>query len=182
MRGYKLTAEGRKYLEKGLPELNLIRMLKKPMSIQDASKKIDSFNIALQWAKKNGWIRIEGGKIILVREPKAVLEQDALKKIAEGQPVSNEILSSLLKRNLVEEEREDLNKRAEKLLGEELVNIPPELIRTGLWRKAKLRPYNVRVTGKTIFIGKRQPYNQFMISVRKKLIELGFREMPGSLI
>jgi phenylalanyl-tRNA synthetase alpha chain len=184
MRRYKLTAEGRKYLEKGLPELNLARSLRKPMSIQDAKNKIDSFNIALQWAKKNGWIKIDAGKIILVHEPKTVPEQDALKKISEGQDVSSDMLLSLERRNLIEEEREDPTKRAQKYIQNNATidNIPPELIKTGLWRKAKLRPYNVKVTGKTLFIGKRQPYNQFMLSVRKKLIELGFKEMKGSLI
>ena len=56
----ELTKEGKKYLERGLPEKNLVNALKAgPMDFGLAKKKIDNFNIALQWAKKNGWIEVK---------------------------------------------------------------------------------------------------------------------------
>jgi phenylalanyl-tRNA synthetase alpha chain len=180
---YKLTDEGRKYLDKGLPEMNLLKSLKKPLDITEARKKVDDFGIALQWAKKNGWVRVENGKINPVASPKGAPEQDALKSISmNGRPPEN-VIKILLRRKLITEEREDVVKRAEKyLLQKELVNLPPELIKTGLWKKVRLKPYNVKVTGKTPYIGKRQPYDQFLLQARRKLIELGFKEMDGSVI
>lgn len=180
---YKLTKEGWKYLEEGLPELNLVRILKNPLSIDEARKKIKNFNIALQWAKKNGWIKIEKGDLVLVREPKHVPELDALRKVSQHGSIDEKMLTMLIRRNLVEKERESIVKKAEKYLKErEILNLPPELIKTGLWRKIKLKPYNVKATGRTVFAGKRQPYNQFLLDIRRKLIELGFREMYGSII
>ena len=180
---YKLTEEGRRYLEEGLPEVNLINILKKPIGIIEVRKRIENFGIALQWAKRNGWIKTEDGKLVLVKKPETVPEYDALKKISNNEPIDEKMLDLLLKRNLVEKERENIVKMAEKYLKEkELMNLPPELIITGLWRKVKLKPYNVSATGKNIFPGKRQPYNQFLVSVRRKLIELGFNEMKGTAI
>lgn len=180
---YRLTEEGRKYLKEGLPEFKLIKILKTSVSIEEARKMIENFNIALQWAKKNGWVKIEKGNIILIKTHAGIPEQEALEKVSENKSVDEKTLSLLLKRKLIEKERENIVKKAEKYLQKkELINLPPELIKTGLWRKVRLKPYNVKVTGKTMLVGKRQPYNQFLLSVRRKLIELGFKEMEGSII
>lgn len=180
---YRLTEEGRKYLKEGLPELKLIKILKTSVSIEEARKMIENFNIALQWAKKNGWVKIEKGNIILIKTHAGIPEQEALEKVSENKSVDEKTLSLLLKRKLIEKERENIVKKAEKYLQKkELINLPPELIKTGLWRKVRLKPYNVKATGKTMLVGKRQPYNQFLLSVRRKLIELGFKEMEGSII
>jgi phenylalanyl-tRNA synthetase alpha chain len=180
---YKLTSEGRQYLEGGLPEENLVKVLKKPLSIADARKRVSNFNIALQWAKKNEWVKIEKGRLVLWKKPDEFPDRIALKKIADGRHVDDAMLSNLLKRNLVEKERETIMKKAEKYVGrKDLIDLTPELIKTGLWRKVQLKPYNIKATGSKVFPGKRQPYNQFLLSVRRKLIELGFREMRGSTI
>ncbi len=180
---YKLTEEGKKYLEDGLPEFNLVKILKKPTSMQTAKGMVENFGIALQWAKKNGWVKIEKGKLFLIKKPEKIPEHDALKQISEHKQVDEKMVSLLLKRKLIEEEKEDIVKRAEKYLKQgEILNLPPELIKTGLWRKAKLKAYNITAIGKRIFLGKRQPYNQFLLSVRRRLTELGFEEMDGSMI
>ena len=56
---YVLTSEGKKYLNSGLPEKRLVELLKKPIPINDARKRIEDLSIALTWAKKNNWIKIE---------------------------------------------------------------------------------------------------------------------------
>ncbi|MFQ6105462.1 MAG: phenylalanine--tRNA ligase subunit alpha, partial [Candidatus Hydrothermarchaeaceae archaeon] len=76
----------------------------------------------------------------------------------------------------------DIIKRATRLVGKEVTNISPELIKTGLWRKVKIKPYNVEVPGGVVYLGKRQPYLQFVDKVKRKLVELGFREMTGPLV
>ena len=181
---YRLTEEGKKYLEQGLPEKNLIEILKKKrkISIKEAKKKIENFAIAIQWAKKNGWVMAVQGEIELIKVPESYPEELALRAVSEGKEINQEILSLLVKRNLIEKEREDIVKIAEKLVGKEIANLTPELIKTGLWREVKLKPYNVEATGKRIYPGKRQPYNQFLMHVRQKLVELGFKEMTGPII
>lgn len=184
MVGYKLTQEGKTYLESGLPEKNLVELLKHgPLKLNTARKKIKNFSIALQWAKKNGWVEVKEGKLHLVKQPERIPEQDALERISQGKEVEvdPQLLDALIWRKLVEKESVAV-KRVEKLVGKEVVSLTPELIKTGLWKKVKFRPYNVAAPGKKIYVGKRQPYNQFLSQVRQKLVELGFKEMTGPII
>ncbi len=177
----KLTEEGLSYLKKGLPEINLANLLKRGnISIDEAGKKVENFAIALQWAKKNGWVEIKEGKLIPVKQPDASL-QNALKDVESGK-VSEDLLKVLIFRKLLKEDREDDLKKAEAFIGKEIDKLTPELVKTGLWAKTKIRPYNVEFVGKKIYPGKRQPYNQFLERVRTKLIELGFDEIRGQSI
>lgn len=179
---YRLTEEGRRYMEHGLPEANLAKMLDKPMPIEDARHKTENFSIALAWAKKRGWVKLDAGRLVLVKKPGQVPEQEGLKMVSEGKKPSSQVLETLMKRRLVEEEREDAAKKAQRLVGREISGLTPELIKTGLWKQARLRPYNVSAVGRRIFPGKRQPYNQFLDMVRYKLVSMGFKEMTGPTI
>jgi len=176
-----LTEEGKKYLREGLPEKNLAKLLEKgPLKLEEA--QIENLPIAIQWAKKNGWIKIDKGLLTLVKKPGVLVEEDALAKIEKGEKVDPNLLSTLIKRNLVSEEREDELTRAKQYVGKEIDKLPSELIKTKLWEKAKLKPYNVEFVGKRVYPGKRQPYNQFLYQIRRKLVELGFKEMRGPAI
>jgi phenylalanyl-tRNA synthetase alpha chain len=179
---YILTEEGKRYLKNGLPEENLVRLLKQPLSIDTASKKTENFSIAMQWAKKKGWVEIKNSKLVLVKKPGQIPEKEALKKLSEKKKVTPEEVSVLLKRKLVEEIRNDVFKKAQKLAGKSVSGLTPELIKTGLWKKVKLKPYNVEAAGEKIYPGKRQPYNRFLTLVRRKLVQLGFKEMTGPII
>ncbi len=179
----KLTEEGLNYLKTGLPEIRLTKLLEnKPLTLEEAKKKIPEFGIAFQWAKKNGWVNIEGDKLVLIKKPDKVSEQDVLEKISKGEKVSEDVVFILLKRKLIEEEREDERKRAQQFIGKDIDKLTPELIKTGLWKETKIKPYNTEFVGRKIYPGKRQPYNQFLEKTRSKLIELGFKEMKGNFI
>ena len=179
----KLTDEGRKYLEEGLPEIRLAKLLReKSLGIQEAKEKVENFNIAVQWAKKNNWVEIKEGRLYLISFPKEYEIEKALKDIAKGNEIEERLLKILKQRKLVEEEREDVFKRAEKLAGKEITHLTSELIITRAWKKVKFKPYNVEVPGKKIYPGKRQPYLRFISKIRRKLIELGFIEMVGPLV
>ncbi len=178
---YVLTEEGERYLKEGLPEVQLAKALRKSTPMKNAQKKIDNFNIALQWAKKNGWVKIEKGNLILVNVPDTIPELDWLKKVSEGKRLTEKERKVLLSRKLIEK-KSDISHEAEKFIGKHITSLTPALIKTGLWKKVKLKPYNVSAAGKQIYPGKRQPYNQFLMQVRQKLVELGFREMTGPLI
>ena len=82
---YVLTDEGRKYLKEGLPEEQLMWSLTKPVTMEEAKGKVPNFSIALQWAKKNGWILVSSGEITLVKDPKSYPQEDALEKISSGE-------------------------------------------------------------------------------------------------
>ncbi len=150
--------------------------------MSEVRKKTPDFSIALSWAKKHGWVAIDKGKLVVVKKPGKIDERDALKGVESGQAVGDKVLRILLGRNLVFKEREDSRKKAMKFIGKEVTTLSPELIKTGMWKKVKLKPYNVGARGEKKYPGKRQPYNRFLMQVREKLVQLGFAEMSGPII
>jgi phenylalanyl-tRNA synthetase alpha chain len=182
---YQLTEEGLNYLKNGLPEVNLIKKLSKKELKFDEAKKLENFNIALQWAKKNEWIEIKDGILKLTDKGKKAIKEkyeiEELLKKAEKNKLSEDEAKILLKRNLVRKITEKEIK-VKKLIGKEVVNLTPELLKTGYWRKVKFKPYNVEVPGKKIYPGKRQPYKKFLDEVKEKLINLGFKEMEPRIV
>ncbi len=183
---YKLTEEGRRYLERGLPERRLLGILDAPLELKDASERVENFSIALQWAKKGGWVDIRDGRIHPVDKPTTFPQEEALRKVSEGESVDDSVLKTLVSRKLVTEVREDIVKRAKDFLINtgEITQLPEELISTGLWAEGidRFKPYNVESPGKKIHSGKRQPYQLFVSRVKRKLVELGFQEVDGPLI
>ncbi|MFA4819980.1 MAG: phenylalanine--tRNA ligase subunit alpha, partial [Candidatus Aenigmatarchaeota archaeon] len=184
---YALTEEGIKYLKHGLPEKRLIELLKEKngLSMKDAAKWLGGeFAVAFQWCKKYKCITITDGKLMLVSDVSGEIkhQENALKEIASGREPEPDVLQILVQRKLAEKESEGIVKQAEKFVGKEITNLNTELIKTGMWRKVKLKPYNVEARGKRIYIGKQQPYNRFLQGVRRKLVEMGFQEMKGPTI
>ncbi len=60
--------------------------------------------------------------------------------------------------------------------------LTPELIRSGNWRKMKLRRFNVKAPGPTVYPGKIHPAQQIIQRVREIFLEMGFSEIRGSLV
>lgn len=183
---YKLTKEGKRYLEEGLPEKRLLNLLKeegKEAKVSDLKKKMDDFSIAVNWSMKNNWMEIKEGKAILLDSPKDFSLKKTLEKIRSGEDLEDEERELLLERNLIHEIREDVVKKAQKQLeDDEITNLTPELIKTGLWRESNLKKYNVEKTGKEIYPGKKQAYRAFLDEVKERLTDLGFKEMTGPTI
>ena len=178
----RLTEEGRLYLEKGLPEIRLAESLRRgPLTFKQASALVPELDIALQWGKKRNWVSIERGTIRLVSAPERVPEAEALEMISKGEVVSDELARILMQRNLAEIETA-FAEESKHLEGKTVSKLTPELLSSGLWRKVEIRPYDVKLLGAKLYPGKLQPYNQFLSELRRKLVELGFREMRGPTI
>lgn len=183
---YILTEEGKRYTKIGLPEKRLIGLIKgrNGISMKDAQACLGGdFSIALQWCKKYGCVEVVGGKLIITDDvPKDITEQErGLKELATDKKPNDAVLQTLVQRKLAEKATETIVKRAEKFAGKEITNLNTELIKTGMWRKVKLKPYNVESVSRR-HIGKRQPYNRFLEDVRRKLVEMGFKEMVGPTV
>ena len=145
---FRLTKEGEKYANDKLPELKIIGEDEK--DIEKLKEKIENFNVAIQWAKKNGWISIKEGKIRVKKRPKSYDLQKGLENLKEGKDLDEKQRDILEKRNLIKEVREDIEKKAKKFVGKTITNIDSSLLETGLWRKRKLKKYNVKAKGKKI--------------------------------
>src|SRR3989344_8947338 len=105
---YKLTVEGKHYLQNGLPEIILIKKVASGENNLSNLKSVENFPIALAWAKKNGWVKIAGNTVELAdKGMKALAEkgdaEKALADIENRKVVFNEIAKILLSRKLIEE-------------------------------------------------------------------------------
>ncbi|MCK4429416.1 MAG: phenylalanine--tRNA ligase subunit alpha [Candidatus Aenigmarchaeota archaeon] len=201
---YELTKEGKKYLKEGLPEIKLIKKLaEKELSFQ-AAKSLENFNIGFQWAKKNNWIKIDKGFLKLTELGKKVTDKkyidkesvkEILKKINEAgkkyldkesvkeilKKINEEKICMLSCRSLVKKVT-SVETEMKKLEGKEVLNVTPELLKTGYWKKVNFKKYNVEIPGKKIYPGKKHPLNLIAEKISEIFIEMGFSEMKGPLV
>jgi phenylalanyl-tRNA synthetase alpha chain len=185
----KLSPAGKSSLRKGLPEKMFVQALKELSGKEtlDAVKKKSQLNTpelhaSMGLAKKNAWISIQKGEkgveLELTGLEKDLLEgnyalEKALEAVEAGQEIDGTERAKLLKRGLAEESIKVNRKAALNLRGEKTLQ--------NLGNVTK-RAYNVQGAVPKIFIGKRQPYVQFLNQLRKKLVNLGFKEMKERLI
>jgi len=180
---YELTPEGKEYLKKGLPEKHLVDILnKQPMKslpFDEAKKAVGNFFIALQWALKNKWAKSYGKDLVLSKYPTEIPEQDALEKIDKGEDVDQNLINVLLQRKLI---KKIITSEADKLVGKEVTNLTPQLLKSGLWKQVKFQKYDVNVPVSKVYPSKLHPYRQVIEEFREKLIGLGFVEAKGPLV
>ncbi len=183
-----LTATGKHALENGLPEDKMIEVLlqNESMSFDELRKKGNfteqEFNIALGLNRKNAFIVIiknDQPKILLTEVAKEFLGKENVKKkillqvSREEKLPRNDLLKQLIVRGLISEIE----------VGEWSSKITPEGEKAlSLKEFSGPREFNIQDPVPKIFIGKKQPYIQFLDSIRKKLVNLGFKEMPERLI
>ena len=202
---YKLTEEGMEYKTRFLPEKGLLKFVGAGISLEEV-KQFPKAEIAIGWAKKNNWIKIENDMVELTEEGKQALFAKMPIEIAlddvktRGRTDREEELKILISRGLIEEVKEE---KIEKKLGffsrllaalfgrkKESVKLPedsyaqltPELIKTKRFRELKPKTYDVKAPAPKILPGKKQPYMQFIEDLRERLIGLGFEEMRGPLV
>lgn len=107
---YELTDEGKEYLKNSLPEKRLLEFIGNEKSLDEVSKFPRS-QIAIGWAKKNGWITIENNFVKVTEEGrKASREKNetekSLERIDNKESVEQEMIKTLLSRNLIVEVKE----------------------------------------------------------------------------
>ncbi len=199
---------GEQYAKGKLPEKSFCsKLLKKDkLSLKDLSKDFekDELNFCLGYLRGKGIIKINKGIVSLVRKgAKESLEELFLKKLSKQGEVDFESLKpeelfayeELKKRKEIVKEIErksrsfkitDLGLEVVKLLGkgsEKRIGVlNPSLIRTGDWKKHKLRRYDVSINVPKIFAGKKQAYLAFLDKVKRELVAMGFEEMTGPLV
>ncbi len=196
---YKLTSEGKDYLSKGLPEKKLLEALK-PGKKLFAEVNVPQKEIAVNWAKRNGWIVLEQGYISLTQQGSKAQRQKldvekALESIEKRGHCDKKVLYFLLQRKLAEELIEE-KKQEEPLVDKlkqifwqrkqkeirEVAQLSTDIIKSGVWKSVPLRKYDVTTPAPKIFPGKKQAYKAFLDEVKEELIALGFEEMTGPVV
>jgi phenylalanyl-tRNA synthetase alpha chain len=200
----ELTPEGLSYAERGLPERRLYEAVKlDPTTPAELGVKLGlderMLSIALGWAKRKGWVKVEGGLVKALRPPELDEDEIALRELAKRGPlrsshleVSAECIKRLKERSLIsskplveiEARLTDsglaLSEAPEALV--EVGSLTPDLLKTGAWTTAKFKPYDVTAEPYIVYPGKKHPYLSFLDEVRDVLISMGFVEQDGPLV
>ncbi len=182
---YRLTDEGKRYLKNGIPEKRLVELLDREgeMELSEIDKKIEDSSIAVNWALKNRWIEIDGGKAKLKKVPSKFELQESIHAVDTEKSVSDGVVDKMVERNIVEEVREDVVKKARDQLKEGEINeLTPELIKTGLWREARFKEYDIKKTGTKAYPGSRHVLSHFVRKIRRIFLEMGFEERSGPYV
>jgi len=200
---YRLTEEGKDYLKNNLPEKQLLKFIENQKPLEEVVKFPNS-QIAIGWARKNDWIKIENNIVSITEEGKKATKEKtivekSLEEIDRKGGTEQEMLKALMNRNLVEEFKELKEKKPSfwqrikrifskkkqvevKANEKEISQLTPELIKTGEWKVKTFRKYDVNAPAPNNYAGKKQPYIQFIEDIKERLIGLGFQEMKGPLV
>jgi len=198
----ELTAEGKAYAKKGTPEKRLAQALRKhgAVSLEKAFEAADlspaEKPIALKWAKQRNWIAVREGKAeALKEEPSAVdesLEELAEHGARESSLFSKETVGELVSRKLVQAKSEKkvdfkITSAGVKALSQapsvgKVTQLTPEMLKTGAWKQAQFKEYDVSTVTVPVSIGVRQHYKRFLHQIREQLVGLGFKEVHGPLV
>ncbi len=203
-----LSKEGKSYANIGLPERRLLNAVVKlggeakvNSAVEDAGLEKQFMSVALGWLNRKGWAIIKQGNLKSLEEPQQGDDEKLLQLLSEkGSLVVEELgqelgksVSVLKGRKLVETEEKtireleltddgwNLVKKGIKVQ-EEVSQLTPELIRTGNWRKVKLRKFNVEAPGPEVLLGKIHPAQQIIQQIREIFLEMGFTEIRGSIV
>lgn len=68
------------------------------------------------------------------------------------------------------------------ITGEELGALTPQMLESGSWRGKTFRPFNIQSSPARLLLGRRNPYQEYLLSVKDKLVSLGFEEFDGPLV
>ncbi len=164
--------------------------------------------IALGWLKDKGWAEIvkEKGESYLkiTKKGREALkekgrDEELIRRLGKEGKLPEEELDKftvnklLSRKEILEEEREvsrtvkltekgrkELEKGIE--LKRQITQLTPDIIRTGAWKDARIRPYDVKAYAPKEFGGKRHPIKKEMEKVRRVFLEMGFTEMKCDVI
>ena len=205
-----LNEEGKSHAKMGLPERRLIHSLIKlggeaPINavVEQIALEKQFKAIALGWLRRKGWATIERREHTLKapKEPPMGIDEGLLSLLAERGPIIMDELSEELQNAVPVLKRRNLLKIDEKVVREleltsngwerikagieiveEVSQLSPELIRTGRWRQARLRRFDVTAPGPVVYPGKIHPIQQIIQRVKEIFTEMGFTEIRGPIV
>jgi len=198
----ELTKEGLEYVEEGLPERNLIKLVNEgEIKINDLRKKVKRFSVALVWVKKNGWVNIKEGLLYITDKGKDILdktipEENVISSLESGRKLASEldtkIMERLKKRGLIrirtiKQKEISLTDLGRKILPkleieEDIGQLTPEIIISKEWEEKKIRPYDITLPVPKTYPGKKHYMTQIIEYIRQIWLEMGFKEMTGPIL
>lgn len=183
--GYLLSSEAKRYLSEGFPEQRVYAaaLLKKEVSALTPEERA----VGLQWAIRNGWVKVESGRLIPLKKPEGdYAPLAAIRKAAAGQPVEGEQGALLEKRRLASQSVSRTvylspikNAKPGSSGKEETSAITRELLKSGAWRGALFRKYDVSAPVDVPCPAKRHAISALRRRISRIFTDMGFEEMEG---
>ncbi len=179
-----LTAEGHLFLSEGLPEQKVYELACRaaPLSMLSQEEK----SIGLSWATKNGWVKVQGGLLVKAGQmPSLYPPHQALATVQAGGQISEEEIQLLQKRKLVEVSLEKILYLEPTAASPGEGNISSinqltrEMLLSGSWKGASLRPYDVSAPVEMPPAAKRHAVSRLRRRISQIFAEMGFEEMEG---
>jgi phenylalanyl-tRNA synthetase alpha chain len=207
-----LTKEGKRYATEKVPERIYLEFLHSQGGESPLSETPDEsllsphvISTALAGLIRNRWgtINQEKGNVVAkvdANTPPLAYER-LLKLLDKKSPSVVDELDENLQKDTILLRKRKLAKQKEKTIQElelteagwkrikkgfesisEISQLTPELVRTGGWRKVKLRRFNVKAPGAPLYPGKLHPAQQIIRRVKEIFLEMGFAEIRGPIV
>jgi phenylalanyl-tRNA synthetase alpha chain len=207
-----LTDEGLEYAKQGLPERRLILSVLElggEATLEQAARRAnirpEFAKVALGQVKSAKWGEVTSQlqKVVLKASgipDKTVLER-ALETIAAKKDIPldelpanlRDTVGMLKRRQLLESRKQkkrdiELTQQGWKALEQgvtvptEVSDLTSELLVSQRWRSVNFRKYNIAAPVAPLWPGKKQPYRQFLDTLKRRLVALGFKEMSGPIV
>lgn len=203
----ELGVNGLLYVKQGLPERRLINLISEntSLALKEAKEKSrlndNEFTAALGSLKKKALINLINGKIVLATKEginEKTLEEQFLeslpKNIDELKPEEKYAYDNLKSRkDIIDVQEKKTITFKLTTLGKELMKkdisvsknmietLTPEMIKNSGWKGKKFRRYDITSPTPKIYSGKKHFVNQATDYAKKIWLEMGFKEMSGSL-
>lgn len=192
-RRYVPTEEGRAYMEKGLPERQVLESFEETISMRDLQRH-PLAKIAIGWMRKKGWIAIRDGVVEKTGTTAPGPDEAAFARLSGSGAIEDGVgVGDLVKRGLAIEEETvaytvSITPRGRELLEagldlrEEVETLTREQILSGEWKDLPLRRYDVTKLPRRAYPGKTHPYQRIIDEMRRTLFDMGFEEMAGGIV
>lgn len=207
-----LDENGRKYLKDGLPEIKLLKALKKSdLTINKAKDKAnltkEELNVCLGVLRKKAAIFITKDKDLVIKimdQGNRILENGSLeetflkkqfpvdiKSLKEEEKYAFEELrkrKKILNLDVLKIKRAELTDLGKTILesgiesGDITDRLTSAMLKDGSWKEKEFRRYDIKINVPSLFGGKKQHYRRFLDEVRQKFLALGFKEMFGPMV
>lgn len=206
---YSLGKEGKRFIEKGLPEKRALRLLaekKGTIILKELSGCLDSDEtpVAIGWLKTNGWATIKKDKNTIIeitdkgkkalsevseveqilqrlhQHPEQEIEKDAMRMLTSRKNVIKE--KELITSTIIvtEEGKKVLEKGFE--IQEEISQITSAVIKNNEWKQKNIRPYDIHAFAPALYGGKPHPLVTLIAEIRQIFVEMGFQEIEGDYV
>lgn len=206
---YSLGKEGKRFVEKGLPEKRALKLLsdrKGTITLKDLSAVLDSdeISVAIGWLKTNGWASIRKEKDTIIemtdKGKKALSEVTDVEKLLRllhehpEQEIEKDSIKPLASRKNVIKEKElitstiTLTDHGKKVvetgfeIQEEISQITSAVIKNSEWKQKTIRPYDIHAFAPAIYGGKPHPLVKLISEIRQIFVEMGFQEIQGDYV